>query len=349
MTARPIRARRHADCGRARNSRARPGSEHFAELGAGERAHARPAAEEGGIAGQTALTVVCCSMISLSQTWYGSGVVRRGAPGQITALAVVPGKQRVGDRRLRLRPFSRRAPRICQSFRPARRPWCKIGAPKQGRRALHLQGPMDDKRRSWPEGRAAPRRSAPLWRACSIPRRGRAASPPPRSSPNGRPSSARSLRGSPCPTGWCGRGASRDRGAARPAKGWRAEGATLVLRVDGPRAIEVQHRSGKILDRVNTYFGYRAVAEMRILQAPVVRAGRPPPAPPALDPGLRPGLGRDRRPGLARALRGSARQGVPSARRDKDRPLSRSCQERFCNECRPPERGPAAQQVEWKA
>jgi len=34
-----------------------------------------------------------------------------------------------------------------------------------------------------------------------------------------------------------------------------------VLRVEGPRAIEVQHRSGPILERVNTYFGYRAVAE----------------------------------------------------------------------------------------
>src|SRR5262245_35929754 len=56
-----------------------------------------------------------------------------------------------------------------------------------------------------------------------------------------------------------------------PKKGWRAEGAILVLRVEGPRAIEVQHRSGKILERLNTYFGYRAVVEMRILQAPITR------------------------------------------------------------------------------
>ncbi len=62
-------------------------------------------------------------------------------------------------------------------------------------------------------------------------------------------------------------------------KGWRDEGAILVLRVDGPRAIEVQHRSGKILERVNTYFGYRAIAEMRILQAPVGRSEAPPPVP----------------------------------------------------------------------
>ena len=47
--------------------------------------------------------------------------------------------------------------------------------------------------------------------------------------------------------------------------------ATLVLRVDGPRAIEVQHRADQILERVNTYFGYRAVAALRIVQAPVTR------------------------------------------------------------------------------
>jgi len=63
-------------------------------------------------------------------------------------------------------------------------------------------------------------------------------------------------------------------------RGRRDEGAVLVLRVDGPRAIEVQHRSGQILERVNSHFGYRAVAELRILQAPVRRKPPPPPAPP---------------------------------------------------------------------
>ena len=68
-------------------------------------------------------------------------------------------------------------------------------------------------------------------------------------------------------------------------RGHRGEGAVLVLRVEGPRAIEVQHRSGQILERVNSYFGYRAVAEMRILQAPVTRKASPAPSPaPPLDP-----------------------------------------------------------------
>jgi hypothetical protein len=70
-----------------------------------------------------------------------------------------------------------------------------------------------------------------------------------------------------------------------PHKGHRVEGAILVLRVEGPRAIEVQHRSGQILERVNAYFGYRAVAEMRILQAPVARkVAKPATAAPAIDP-----------------------------------------------------------------
>ena len=69
-----------------------------------------------------------------------------------------------------------------------------------------------------------------------------------------------------------------DGGEAHPPKGRRGEGAILVLRVDGPRAIEVQHRSGQILERVNSYFGYRAIVEMRILQAPVTRKAPPSPA-----------------------------------------------------------------------
>jgi hypothetical protein len=77
----------------------------------------------------------------------------------------------------------------------------------------------------------------------------------------------------------------RDDAEDTPHKGHRVEGAILVLRVEGPRAIEVQHRSGQILERVNSYFGYRAVAEMRILQAPVARkAARPAAQPPPIDP-----------------------------------------------------------------
>ena len=63
----------------------------------------------------------------------------------------------------------------------------------------------------------------------------------------------------------------QEAGRRRPPTSRRTPGATLVLRVDGPRAIEVQHRADQILERVNTYFGYRAVAALRIVQAPVTR------------------------------------------------------------------------------
>jgi hypothetical protein len=62
------------------------------------------------------------------------------------------------------------------------------------------------------------------------------------------------------------------------------EGATLVLRVDGPRALEIQYKTRQIIDRINAYFGYAAIGAIRILQAPVTapspaRAPQPATAP----------------------------------------------------------------------
>lgn len=53
--------------------------------------------------------------------------------------------------------------------------------------------------------------------------------------------------------------------------GHRRAGATLVLRVDGPRSLEIQHIAPQLLERINVYFGYRAVAHLRIQQGPVLR------------------------------------------------------------------------------
>ncbi len=56
--------------------------------------------------------------------------------------------------------------------------------------------------------------------------------------------------------------------------------ATLVLRVDGPRAIELQHRLPQLIERINSYFGFRAVAQIRLYQAPLARSPddrQPPP------------------------------------------------------------------------
>lgn len=55
--------------------------------------------------------------------------------------------------------------------------------------------------------------------------------------------------------------------------------ATLHLRVDGPVAIEIQHMSTQIIERLNVYFGYRAIGKLRIIQAPLPVAKREKPHP----------------------------------------------------------------------
>jgi len=57
--------------------------------------------------------------------------------------------------------------------------------------------------------------------------------------------------------------------------------ATLVLRVEGPVALEIQHLSGVIIEKVNRFFGFRAVGRIQIRQAPLARREKkkPPPAP----------------------------------------------------------------------
>jgi hypothetical protein len=46
-------------------------------------------------------------------------------------------------------------------------------------------------------------------------------------------------------------------------------GATLLLRVDPARALDVEYRARQIVERINSYFGYRAIADLRLLQAPL--------------------------------------------------------------------------------
>jgi hypothetical protein len=86
-----------------------------------------------------------------------------------------------------------------------------------------------------------------------------------------------------------------------------AEPATLVLRVEGPAAIEIQHLTPVILERVNRFLGWRAVGRIALRQAPLGRSmqrKRPDPIDPAVadriaaalpdiaDEGLRGALGR---------------------------------------------------------
>ena len=60
----------------------------------------------------------------------------------------------------------------------------------------------------------------------------------------------------------------------RPVEGQPQEPATLVLRVEGPMALEIQHASDVILQRVNRYFGWSAVGRLALRQAPLVRRDR---------------------------------------------------------------------------
>jgi hypothetical protein len=48
-----------------------------------------------------------------------------------------------------------------------------------------------------------------------------------------------------------------------------AELATLVLRVEGPAALEIQHMSKVLLERVNRFLGWRAVGKIAMRQAPL--------------------------------------------------------------------------------
>jgi len=63
----------------------------------------------------------------------------------------------------------------------------------------------------------------------------------------------------------------------------RREG-TLHVRVSGALALELQHLEPQILERINGYFGYRAVARLKIHQGPVpIERRRERKAPPPID------------------------------------------------------------------
>lgn len=60
----------------------------------------------------------------------------------------------------------------------------------------------------------------------------------------------------------------------RPPDGEDQEPGTLVLRVEGPAAIEVQHQANVVCERVNAFLGWRAVARLALRQAPLRRGER---------------------------------------------------------------------------
>jgi hypothetical protein len=62
----------------------------------------------------------------------------------------------------------------------------------------------------------------------------------------------------------------------RPAAGEARQPGTLILRVEGPAAIEIQHLANVICERVNRFLGWRAVERIALRQAPLRNALRQP-------------------------------------------------------------------------
>jgi hypothetical protein len=67
---------------------------------------------------------------------------------------------------------------------------------------------------------------------------------------------------------WPPRGAKTDPEAPRPP-------ATLILRIDGAFAVEAQHMSRLIVERVNAHLGWRCVGKAAFRQGPLPQAPAP--------------------------------------------------------------------------
>lgn len=62
------------------------------------------------------------------------------------------------------------------------------------------------------------------------------------------------------------------RGAGEEA---RKQGGTLVIRAAPGRALELQYEASRIISRINSFFGYGAVAGLKVMQAAELGKGRP--------------------------------------------------------------------------
>lgn len=57
--------------------------------------------------------------------------------------------------------------------------------------------------------------------------------------------------------------------------GGRDRAGTLHVHVSGVAALELQHAEPQLIERINSHFGYGAVARLRLVQAPLARPQRP--------------------------------------------------------------------------
>lgn len=85
----------------------------------------------------------------------------------------------------------------------------------------------------------------------------------------------------------------------------RRDGGTLYLEVAGAASVEVHHVARQLIERLNAFYGYAAIAKIKVVAAPI---NRPRPvdefAPPPLDPA-----------GVAAASRRTERVKDPELRR----------------------------------
>ena len=57
------------------------------------------------------------------------------------------------------------------------------------------------------------------------------------------------------------------------------QSGVLVVRVDGPKALYLQHEEHQILQRINQFLGFPALARLKLIQAPIYRKEKQKPAP----------------------------------------------------------------------
>ncbi|MGI9481396.1 MAG: DUF721 domain-containing protein [Hyphomicrobiales bacterium] len=56
------------------------------------------------------------------------------------------------------------------------------------------------------------------------------------------------------------------RGFSEKTTGRQKLGGTLIISTAGPCAIELQHESPRIIERINTFYGYGAITALKIIQ-----------------------------------------------------------------------------------
>ena len=90
--------------------------------------------------------------------------------------------------------------------------------------------------------------------------------------------------------------------------GGHGHGGILHVHVAGSAALELQHSEPQLLERINSYFGYPAVARLRLIRAPLALPRRVPALAPApLDPAAQAEIEAVVRPVADDALRAALR------------------------------------------